>query len=206
MEKDEKTGLYLPEMQGVPRRRALRLGVIGLGGVALGGPLLAACGDDDDESTSTGDDGSSGDDGSGDDGGDDGGGDGGGGGQDSIKAHFVYIGPPDDNGWTQEHDRARLEAEAALGGQLETAFTPNIGFDASTTQLFQQLADDGNDIIFANTEYASLLSDVAAANPDTIFMECNGHAFTDNIFGYYVAHEVPAYLLGVAAAMLTDNG
>lgn len=183
MTKDEHSGLILPPSAGVSRRHALKLGAFGIGGLTLGGSFLAACGDDDESGSG-----------------------GGGGAKESIKAHWVYIGPPDDNGWTQEHDRGRLQAQAALGDKMESAFTPNIGFDASTSQLFQQLADDGNDVIFANTEYASLLSDVAAANPDTIFMECNGHSFTDNTFGYYVAHEVPAYLLGIAAAMLTDNG
>ncbi len=72
--------------------------------------------------------------------------------------------------------------------------------------MFQQLVDDGNDIIIANTEYAQLLSDVAAANPDTKFVEANGHVFTDNQFGFYFAHETTAYALGVAAALLTPNG
>ena len=126
--------------------------------------------------------------------------------KESIKAHWVYIGPPDDNGWTQEHDRGRKAAQAALGDRLESAFTPNVGFDASTSQLFQQLADDGNDIVFINTEYAQLLSDVAAANPDTKFVETNGHMFTDNLFAFYLAHEIPAYLLGVAAGSLAPNG
>lgn len=186
MNKDEQSGLYLPAAAAMSRRKALRLGVISLGGLAMGGSLLTACGDDDTDTAA----------------------DGGGSGEalDSIKAHFVYIGPPDDNGWTQEHDRGRLSVDAALGSQVETAFTPNIGFDASTTQLFQQLVDDGNDIIFANTEYAQLMGDVAASSPDTKFVEANGHAFTDNIFGFYLAHETTAYLLGVAAGHLAGNG
>ncbi|MEQ8716655.1 MAG: BMP family ABC transporter substrate-binding protein [Acidimicrobiales bacterium] len=199
MNKDEETGLYLPNAN-ISRRRALRLGAIGVGGLTLGGSFLAACGDDDDDTSSGGggDGTASGDDGtaSGD----------GGGGLESIKAHWVYIGPPDDNGWTQEHDRGRLEAQAALGDKLESAFTPNIGFDAGTTQLFEQLAADGNDIVFANTEYASLLSEVAAANPETRFVECNGHVFTDNLFGFYLAHETTAYLMGVAAGLLAPSG
>jgi basic membrane lipoprotein Med (substrate-binding protein (PBP1-ABC) superfamily) len=188
MKKDKSSGLYLPSGGGqtMSRRRALRLGAISLGGVALGGPLLAACGDDDDTSES--------------------GAGGSGEAKESIKAHFVYIGPPDDNGWTQEHDRARLAVEAALGDKVETAFTPNIGFDASTTQLFQQLTDDGNDIIFANTEYAGLMTDVADANPDVKFVETNGHHFTDNTFGFYLAHEITAYLLGIAVGHLAENG
>lgn len=196
MNHDETSGLYLPGNRPMTRRNALRLGAFGVGGIALGG-LAAACGDDD-----GGDAGSSGGDASSTTAA---AADGGGDALESIKAHWVYIGPPDDNGWTQEHDRGRLAAAAALGGSLTTEFTPNIGFDASTTQLFQQLADDGNDIVFANTEYAQLLSDVAAANPDTKFVECNGHVFTDNLFGFYLAHETTAYQMGVAAALLTDN-
>lgn len=180
--KKNKKGLILPPSASMSRRDALKFGAVGIGGLAFGGGLLAACGSDGDS------------------------GGGGEGAKDSIKAHWVYIGPPDDNGWTQEHDRGRLAAAAALGDKMETAFTPNIGFDASTAQLFQQLVDDGNDIIFANTEYTSLLTDVADANPGTKFVECNGHHFTDNTFGFYLAHEDTAYQMGVAAGLLTDNG
>lgn len=200
MTKDHDSGLILPQTAKVSRRQALRMGAFGLGGIAFGGSLLAACGDDDGDT----DTGSAGDNGStvttaaadapepvG---------------KDKIKAHWVYIGPPDDNGWTQEHDRGRLAAQEALGDRLETAFTPNIGFDASTTQLFSQLVDDGNDIIFANTEYAGLLSDVAADSLDTKFVEINGHVYTENLFPFYLAHEITAYLLGVAAGHLADNG
>ena len=184
MPNDEGSGLVLPPSSSVSRRSLLKFGGVGLGVAAAGGGLLTACGDDDSASTSSGD----------------------GDAKDSIKAHWVYIGPPDDNGWTQEHDRGRLAVDAALGDQVETGFTPNIFFDASTTQLFQQLVDDGNDIIFANTEYAGLLSDVAETNPGTKFVEANGHVFTDNEFGFYLAHEITAYLLGIAAGMLSPTG
>ncbi|MEM8905697.1 MAG: BMP family ABC transporter substrate-binding protein [Actinomycetota bacterium] len=196
MERDPKTGLHLPD-HTISRRKMLRLGAYGLGGIFLGGGALAACGDSDDSSSSDTTAGGSTDTTAA---------AAGGAALESIRAHWVYIGPPDDNGWTQEHDRGRLAVEETLGDQVETAFTPNIGFDASTTQLFQQLVDDGNDIIFANTEYAALLSEVAEANPEARFVETNGQLFTDNLFGFYLAHEIPAYLMGVAAGLLTENG
>ena len=178
MEKDAESGLYLPQNATLSRRSALKMGAVGVGGLVFGGSLLAATATTTVAVAAP---------------------------KDSIKAHWVYIGPPDDNGWTQEHNRGRLQAQAALGDRMQSDFTPDIFFDASTAQLFQQLADDGNDVVFANTEYAALLSDVAAENPNTVFMEANGHTYTDNLFGYYVAHEVPAYLLGIAAPMLTEN-
>lgn len=201
MNKDEKTGLYLPPSAsgGMSRRQALRLGAFGVGGIALGGMALTACGDDDDTS------------GGGDTAGDAAtttAADGGGGGEamDSIKAHWVYIGPITDQGWTQRHHEGQQAAVAALGDSMEAGYTENIEFDASTTQLFQQLVDDGNNVIFANTEYADLMGTVADENPDVAFVECNGHKFTDNIFGFYLAHETTAYLLGIAAGNLSENG
>ena len=181
--KDQGTGrLHLPAQgSGFSRRDALRLGAIGIGGIALGGPLLAACGSDDSSAGS-------------------------GGAKGSIKAHWVYIGPPDDQGWTQRHHEGYLAAAAALGDKMVSGYTPNIGFDAGTTQLFQQLVDDKNDIIFMNTEYSGLMTEVADANPQVKWAETNGHHFTENCFGYYLAHETTAYLLGVAAAHLADNG
>ncbi len=185
MSTNELPPLQLPPSAGVSRRTVLKASGFGLAALFGGASLLAACGDDDD---------ASGDGGSGD------------GGKDTIKAHWVYIGPENDNGWTQEHHRGMLAAQAALGSKLEASFTPNIGFDASTTQLFENLAADGNDIIFANTEYADLLSQVAEAHPETKFVECNGHVYTENEFGFYLAHESTAYLMGMAAALLTPNG
>lgn len=191
----------LPAATGssIPRRHFLKLGALGIIGVAGSSAFLAACGGDDEaESSDT----------------TAGGGDAAGAttapaasdapapSGDAIKVHFVYVGPPDDNGWTQAHDQARQAAEQALGGAVETSFTPNIGFDASTTQLFEQLVADGYKMIVANTEYAGLMTGVADANPDVAFLECNGHHFTSNCFGYYMAHEIPAYLMGVAAAKL----
>lgn len=194
--------LNLPPSLGasMQRRRFLKLGALGALGVAGGGSLLAACGDDDEESTSTtaGADGTA----AADTTAPAASGDTTAAGAEAIKVHFVYVGPPDDNGWTQAHDQARLAAEAALGGAVVTAFTPNIAFDASTTQLFEQLVADGNKMIISNTEYAGLMTGVADANPDVAFLECNGHHFTANCSAYYPAHETTAYLMGVAAATL----
>lgn len=184
--------LNIPSPMG--RRRFLQLGALGALGAAGASSLLAACGSDDASSDGTtagtsaatdtaagGTAAASG---------------------DAVKVHFVYVGPPDDNGWTQAHDVARLAAEKALGGKVVTSFTPNIAFDASTTQLFEQLVADGYKMIVANTEYAGLMTGVSDAHPEIAFLECDGHHFTSNCFGYYPAHESAAYLMGVAAATL----
>jgi len=179
--------LILPSDMGRPmtRRGILKLGALGALGVAGSGSLLAACGGSDSgsdagtETTAKG-----------------------GASAGAMKVHFVYVGPPDDKGWTETHDIARKAAEAALGGKVVTAFTPNIGFDAATTQLFEQLVADGNKMIIANTEYADLMTPVADAHPEVAFLECDGHHFTKNCTAYYSDHTPAAYLMGVAAAQL----
>ena len=100
--------LVLPPSASISRRRVLQLSGLGVAGAVVGRAVLAACGSDE-VGVSTGK-------------------------LDKVKAHWVYIGPPDDNGWTQAHDDGRKTVEAALGSRVETAFTPNIGFDASTNQ------------------------------------------------------------------------
>ena len=128
------------------------------------------------------------------------------GGLDSAKVAFVYVGPPDDNGWSEAHDLARQAAEAKFNGKIKSTFTPNIGFDASTTQLFEQLVADGNNMVIANTEYGELMSTVTDKNPKVKFIECDGHKFTSNLFGYYMAHADTAYQLGIAAGLLAPSG
>jgi len=197
MQKDKKSGLILPASASVSRRQALKMGGLGIGGLTLGGTFLAACGSDDDDDVATTTTAATATTAAAATGGD---------ALESIKAHWVYVGPANDGGWTQEHERGRQQAQAALGDKMESAFTPDILFDAGTTQLFDQLASDGNHIIFANTEYAGLLSEVAEQHPETKFVEANGHVYTENEFGFYLAHEPTAYLMGVAAGMLSPTG
>jgi basic membrane protein A and related proteins len=92
-----------------------------------------------------------------------------------------------------------------LGDKVTTNFVENVLFDpAQTTPIFEDLASK-NDLVIANTEYATLLSDVAAKHPKVKFLECDGHTYTDNLYAYYVAHAQPCYALGVAAALLNPG-
>ncbi len=102
----------------------------------------------------------------------------GGGALDKLRLGFAYIGPINDNGWTQEHHRGRQAVFDALGDKVEGTYVENVLFDpAETTPIFEDLASN-HDIVIANTEYATLLSDVAANHPDVHFLECDGHTYT----------------------------
>jgi basic membrane lipoprotein Med (substrate-binding protein (PBP1-ABC) superfamily) len=186
------------------RRRMLRLTGLGALGAAAGSSFLAACGSDSDGSAGT-TGGTSAATTGGTSAATTGGTAGGGTALDQVKIGFAYIGPTNDNGWTFEHDRGRKQIDSELGDKVKTSYVENVLFDpAQTTPIFEDLASN-NDMVIANTEYANLLSDVAAKHPDVHFLECDGHTYTDNLYAFYVAHHQPTYALGVAAAMLNDG-
>ena len=185
-----------PGANAIDRRRALKLGGLGAAWLTLGPGILAACGDDDDTTSATGGTtpGTGADTTAG-----------GGAAKDSIKVGFGYIGPTTDNGWTFTHDEGRKAAEAALAGKMTSTFVENVPLSAESTQIFEELAAE-NDFVIVNSEYSDFLGSVAAEHPDVKFIECDGHAYTDNLFPYYVSHHQPAYLLGVAGGLLAAGG
>jgi basic membrane protein A and related proteins len=183
-----------PDSRGTPmsRRRMLTLTGLGALGLAAGGDILAACGGDNKgggtaATTAAGGAGTTG------------------AALQKVRIGFAYIGPTNDNGWTFEHDRGRQQMVSELGDKVTTNYVENVLFDpAQTTPIFEDLASK-NDLVIANTEYATLLSDVAAKHPKVKFLECDGHTYTDNLYAYYVAHAQPCYALGVAAALLNPG-
>ena len=199
----------VPPTMGMGRRRFIQIGAAGAAGVFLGGNVLAGCGGDDDDdapeaagttpgtttpgTTAAGTSPATTAAPSG------------GGALDKLRLGFAYIGPINDNGWTQEHHRGRQLVFDTLGDKVEGTFVENVLFDpAVTTPIFEDLASN-HDFVIANTEYATLLSDVAANHPDVHFLECDGHAYTSNLYSYYVKHTQPTYALGVAAALLNEG-
>jgi basic membrane protein A and related proteins len=192
---------------GISRRRLFGVGAAAAAGVLVGADLLAACGDDDDNTGAAGTGGATG---------TTGGATGsagtattaapaGGAALDHLRLGFAYIGPINDNGWTQEHHRGRQYVFDKLGDNVSGKYVENVTFDpAQTTPIFEDLAAN-HDMVIVNSEYATLLSDVAAKHGDVHFLECDGHTYTDNLYSYYVRHVQPTYALGVAAAMLNQG-
>jgi simple sugar transport system substrate-binding protein len=166
------------------RREFLKRGATGAAILAGGPVLLAACGDDDapiaatTPATATP--------------------------AEPYKVGYGYIGPKEDNGWSKTHDIGRLAVEARVPNVV-TSFTENIPFSAEATPIFENIAAQ-NDMIVINSEWADLLYPVVERWPDKPFLECDGHKFDlANLRQYYVSHHGPAYVMGVAAGLLTES-
>jgi len=127
---------------------------------------------------------------------------------DKIKVAFVYIGQPGDLGWTYEHDRGRLELEAALGDQIETVVVPDVldSDPVASEKAIRDLAEAGAKIIFTTSfGYMDPTVTVAADYPDVVFEHCSGYKTADNLATYFGRIYQPRYLSGLVAGSMTED-
>lgn len=123
-----------------------------------------------------------------------------------VKAAFVYVGPIGDAGWTKKHDDGRLELEEELGDCVETSYLESVPEGAESEAVFERLARDGNDIIFATSfGYMDQVIAVAERYPDVKFEHATGFKTSDNVGTYFGAAEEARYLSGMAAGSVTES-
>lgn len=148
--------------------------------------IAAACGGDDDEGAATTA--------------------AGGGGDEPVKVAFVYVGPTGDAGWTKKHDEGRKQVEEELGDAVETTFIENVQEGASSEQVFERLARDGNQVIFGTSfGYGDQMLAVAEKYPDVVFEHATGYKVAENMGTYFGAAEEARYLSGMAAGAMTES-
>jgi basic membrane protein A len=126
---------------------------------------------------------------------------------DTVKAAWVYIGPPGDGGWTFQHELGRQAAIKALGSSLDATKVESVPeTPAVATRVIRQLAQQGNDIIFTTSfGYMDPTLAVAKQFPDVKFEHCSGFKSAANMGNYFGAMEQARYLSGIAAGLKTKT-
>jgi basic membrane protein A len=126
---------------------------------------------------------------------------------DAFKAAWILVGPHNDGGWSQAHDKGRLYVQSKLGSQVDTTFKENVPEGPQTAQVIDSLVRDGNKLIFA-TSFGFQPAMVAAAKkyPDVKFEMATGTAQSSNMAEYFGAGEDAIYLSGMAAGAATKKG
>src|SRR6266498_3428437 len=69
----------------------------------------------------------------------------------AFKAAWIYVGPHNDGGWSQAHDKGRLFVQKQLGSKVQTTFKENVPEGPQTCQVIESLVRDGNKIIFSTS-------------------------------------------------------
>jgi basic membrane protein A len=125
----------------------------------------------------------------------------------AFKAAWIYVGPHNDNGWSQAHDKGRLYVQSKLGSKVQTTFKENIPEGPQVSQVIESLVRDGNKIIFATSfGYQSAMVAAAKKYPDVKFEMATGTAQSKNMAEYFGAGEDAIYLSGMAAGAATKKG
>jgi basic membrane protein A len=138
----------------------------------------------------------------GDDADDTGGGDGGDG--EPLKVAFVHVGPVADKGWSWAHDQGMKYLEDNLN--VETTFLESIPEGSDSQRVFEDLAADGNQLIFGTSfGYMDPMLAAAANYPDVTFMHATGFKVSENMGNYFGAAEEGRYLSGMAAGAATES-
>ena len=124
---------------------------------------------------------------------------------DGLKVAFVYVGPIGDAGWTWAHDQGRLFLEENMPG-VETTFLESVPEGAESQAVFEDLAEEGYDLVFG-TSFGYMDPMLAAAEnyPDTVFEHATGFKTSDNMGNYFGAAEQARYLTGIAAGYATES-
>ncbi len=125
----------------------------------------------------------------------------------AFKAAWIYVGPHNDGGWSQAHDKGRLDVQSKLGSNVETTFKENVPEGPQVALVIEGLIRDGNKIIFATSfGFQSAMVAAAKKHPDVKFEMATGTAQSKNMAEYFGAGEDAIYLSGMAAGAATKKG
>lgn len=125
-----------------------------------------------------------------------------------IKVGFIYIGHVTDGGFTQAHDKGRLELEEKLGDKVETLYQEAVPENIQDVKNSAKvMIDQGAEVIFANSfGYMDAMEELAGEYPDVKFLHFSGYKMNDTNFGnYFGAMEEARYLSGIVAGMKTTS-
>ncbi|HRD35596.1 MAG TPA: BMP family ABC transporter substrate-binding protein [Rhodocyclaceae bacterium] len=126
--------------------------------------------------------------------------------QDVTKIGFVYVSPIGDAGWTFQHDEARKELEASLGGKIETRYVENVAEGADAERVIREFAASGSKIVFATSfGYMNYVERVARQFPNVTFLHATGYKSGKNFGNYNARFYEGRYLNGVIAGKMTKS-
>src|SRR3954453_5318455 len=127
--------------------------------------------------------------------------------QATIKAAWILVGPHNDGGWSQAHDKGRQYVQKQLWSKVETTFKENVPEGPQTAQVIESLIRDGNKIIFATSfGFQNAMYEAAQKPPDVKFEMATGTKTAKNMAEYFGAGEDAIYLSGMAAGAATKKG
>ena len=123
----------------------------------------------------------------------------------TFKVAWIYVGPHNDHGWSQAHDKGRLYVQKKLGSKVQTTYKENVAVGPQLQQTVASLVRDGYKMIFG-TSYGYFDKKLAARYPQVLFEQATGTDQAKNLAEYFGAAEDTVFLSGMAAGAATKKG
>jgi simple sugar transport system substrate-binding protein len=125
-----------------------------------------------------------------------------------TKACFIYVGPIGDFGWSYQHHQGLLDAEKALGDEIETAYLESVPEGSDAERAIERFARSGCNIIFTTSfGYMDATNKVARKFPKVKFEHATGYKREhDNVSTYNSRFFEGRYVQGQIAASVSKTG
>src|SRR5438067_9939269 len=91
----------------------------------------------------------------------------------AFKVAWIYVGPHNDHGWSEAHDKGRLYVQKQLGSKVQTTYKEDVAVGAQLQQTVSSLVNDGYKLIFG-TSYGYFDKTLAAKYPQVLFEQATG--------------------------------
>jgi basic membrane protein A and related proteins len=126
---------------------------------------------------------------------------------DPLKACWVYVGPHNDGGYSQQHDMGRQAVATALGDKVDaTTYLENVP-EADAEAPIRGLAQSGCKLIFTTSfGFMDPTIKVAGDFPDVKFEHATGYKAADNVSTYNTRWYEGRYVMGQIAAKISKKG
>jgi simple sugar transport system substrate-binding protein len=124
-----------------------------------------------------------------------------------LNAAFIYVGPVSDFGYSYQHDQGRKDVEKAYGDKVKTTFVENVPEGPDCGRVLTELANKGNNIIFATSfGFMNPTVQVAQKFPKVYFEHATGYKRAKNLATYNIRFYEGRYIQGVIAGKLSKTG
>ena len=125
---------------------------------------------------------------------------------DKLKVCWVYPGPHNDGGFSEQHDIGRQDVEKALGDKVETAYVESVQEGPDSERVIQRLARSGCGLIFtASFGFMDPTLKAAQQFPDVKFEHMSGYKTAPNMATYNLRWYQGRYVQGQIAAKVSKS-
>ena len=126
---------------------------------------------------------------------------------DKLKVCWIYPGPHNDGGFSQQHDIGRLDVEKALGDKVDTSFVESVQEGPDSERVIERLARSGCGLIFTTSfGFMDPTLKVAGKFPKVKFEHMSGYKTAPNMATYNLRWYQGRYVQGQIAAKVSKSG